>query len=480
MASSSKDSNYSDEQNLVKAGMTQIQAETLNVVKTDAITQSLQPKTSELHLTETSILPIDSDFKPKREPAPTIAVKDKLSLPLLRFPLKPIPRPQVSTFLPTTQNLFEVVYFMDCLISDDNSFQNTGLPWHPFISNIYFAVLTYIQALRAMLHARQGSPATRLWTEQFLRDYPPERLPIPGPLLPIFKSICTSQPKITQYGLISPLIPEIIGPNDASELFMENTAYACLPNVPFLIGLANSIIQAQPEEIPDYDDPATFTEGNTPHINEAHFPNVWTQDIRILLSQPGSLHRPTVSADIVETFNSEGINLNLPVLDNATPTRSIQDFLCLNISSWFDNIIPIMAEYSTHFKESSHLGDCSPFGPPTGLVSTRLTTLSSQTAALNQIYNLTSAFPGTFPFKYIYDVRSYELEIPQPFQLMAQFAAINTRIDYHGMNPIYTNTPATTRQGPYWNQNPSNLRQPNCTAFSNIEELIACHYFISQ
>lgn len=144
MSTHTLDPNASSEHALIKAATQHMQTDTLNVTKTDAITQPLIAKTSELRLSETNAILTDSDYKPKSDPHPTIATKDQLSLPLLRFPLKSLNTPQVSSLLPTTQNLFEVVYFMDCLISEDNNFQNTGFLWHPFLSNIYFGLLVYI------------------------------------------------------------------------------------------------------------------------------------------------------------------------------------------------------------------------------------------------------------------------------------------------------------------------------------------------
>lgn len=92
---------------------------------------------------------------------------------------------------------------------------------------------------------------------------------------------------------------------------------------------------------------------------------------------------------------------------------------------------------------------------------------------------MNEAFPETIPLSYIYDVRTYELEIPQPYQLMAEYTAINSTIDYNGMQPFFTNQTDTGRFGPYWNQIPANLRSPNCDGFKLFEDVIRTHYFTS-
>lgn len=94
---------------LIKAAEIQNQSTTPDVTKTDSVRPTASTKLTDLRLEETSATLTDVNFKPTVEPSPTIAVKDLLALPLLRFPLKNLNKPQNSTFIPTTQNIFEVV-----------------------------------------------------------------------------------------------------------------------------------------------------------------------------------------------------------------------------------------------------------------------------------------------------------------------------------------------------------------------------------
>ena len=72
---------------------------------------------------------------------------------------------------------------------------------------------------------------------------------------------------------------------------------------------------------------------------------------------------------------------------------------------------------------------------------------------------ITKVFPGEFPFISEYDQRSYESNIVEPYASMAQFECINTSITANV--PLWSpyNTIQTQRQGPYWQQNPSLIRQ---------------------
>lgn len=108
MTSIKKDSASTSDQMLIKAAEIQNQATTLDVTKTDSIRPTASTKLTDLRLEETTAALTDVNFKPTTEPTPTIAVKDLLALPLLRFPLKSLNKPQPSTFIPTTQNIFKL------------------------------------------------------------------------------------------------------------------------------------------------------------------------------------------------------------------------------------------------------------------------------------------------------------------------------------------------------------------------------------
>ena len=112
-------------------------------------------------------------------------------------------------------------------------------------------------------------------------------------------------------------------------------------------------------------------------------------------------------------------------------------------------------------------------------VRSRTTTLNSANAQTNGIYHLTEAFPDEYPYKLIYDHRSYEIAIPQLHQLMAQYSCMNTMCDYRGMD-IWAriNTIGSGRDGPYWDQNRSNLMQTSDSGFAEISDIITSQYYI--
>ena len=396
MSTSKTDTNKTDEKNLIQAAEKQSTSNTLNTDNLPILDEALALRVSALEIKDTATVSQDAPLKAIKPQEEEVDIRLKLALLHARYPLTPIRRPEVSTFIPTGFNLFEVIHYMDQLIAGNIYFRNAGFPWHPFISRIYFAELMFYQTLRAMHYARIGSRLLRTWTEQLMKDIPPESLPLPGPVFPVYQALCVSQPEKTTYGPVCPNLPENLGPATADQLIPVDSAYYGLPNIPFLIGMANTIIHADDNNVPNYNDPATFNEQNAITINGTEFEGPWNQAQRTVLCQPGMAFRPDVPQDVTDTFHRDGNLLRLPVLAANTSTQTIEDYLQLGGQDWLPLLIPMMSEYTSHFNDSGTLADCSPSGLPCGLLSTRLNILTSRIAAENQIFTLNSAFPNQY------------------------------------------------------------------------------------
>lgn len=98
-----------------------------------------------------------------------------------------------------------------------------------------------------MRHARVGSSATCTFTE-LLKDYPAEKIPIPGPLAPILQNVATCESDNPAYGFIHPAIRNNIGQRAANHLWNAGTMDFVLPNVPLIAAFANSRIHAESEQ----------------------------------------------------------------------------------------------------------------------------------------------------------------------------------------------------------------------------------------
>ncbi|XP_044003450.1 IAA-leucine resistant 2-like [Aphidius gifuensis] len=406
-------------------------------------------------------------------------IENYMAIPNTRFPLILIRRPAVSTFVPTAFNYYQAIHYMDDLILTSFFSEKTGFVWHPFLSRLYFGALFYIQTRRAALYANYGSQVEKAKTRELLESFPPERLPIPGPLVPMLQCIAAAETEYPGYGTIIPYIPDRAGPL-VGHLIPTDTSMLALPNLPVIAGFLNTIITAENDEIPDYTIPATFSNAEDHIINGYEFPNLhWNDSMRNVLLQPGMAHTPETLPDIDALINANGADLKIPIINAQTDLRSTSSYFLLDDTEWLEALIPTMAAYCSFFKESGNLGNCSPSGPTAGLVCSKLTLLTSDTAAANLANTLTSAFPDRYPYSLVYQYRSTESIIPQPYMAMGQYAAINTSCEYHGMADwARINLPNDGRTGPYWDIAPPRLEQLNNNCFGEIQQIIRSCYYI--
>lgn len=422
----------------------------------------------------------DITLKPEKKNELPFDRKDIIASSLIQAPIIKRKHLNISTFTPTMFNYYKVIHYMDTLMYDNLYYERSGVIWHPLVTRLYCGFLCYYQTLRAMSYSQLGSSATRQIARQLENDLPPDRLPVPGPLLPILKTICACSPNDPYYLRVSPSIPDIPGPDDIDQIISAHSQMLGMPNLPFLTGLANNIITADPDDIPDYTDKASFSDREAIEVSGYVFnADAWTQQDRNLLCQPGNSETLETTRDLDTQFNELGHQLQLPIIDVATDISHLTEFLMLDNIEWIDTIIPTMSYYSKFFRFSGTLGNCSPFGPTSSLMRSRPINLTSRTAAENIIYIMTEAFPDMYPYQLIYDQRSFELSTPQMYMLTGQYACINTRCDYRGLDAwSQINIPAHGRNGPYWDQHPSNVRIAEDKGFEEIEDIISNHYYV--
>lgn len=470
-----------DDNSIISTTLKKDSVTTLNIVSAPSH-DALPTKGQITDIKETVSAAEDANIKPSPQPPVGIALKYDICTPLLRFPLTLKKLWKVNTFTPISINFFEVLHYMDTLMASNIYFLRLGLPWHPLLSRLYCAEIFYIQVLRTMRHARIGSSVTRLYIEQLLKDFPPESLPIPGPLIPILQAIASCSSDNPLYGMICPTIPNDIGTNPASDLLRLEDQQFILPNIPVITAFLNTIIHAN-GDIPDYSDPTTFDDSEDHVLLGHNFESEdWQNLERLVLLSPGLNCTMESFPEIDEVLNFRGQELNIPVIQPNDNLSGIERFMLMDQdSTWFKNVIDVMSIYCSFFNESSNLGACSPNGPTSPLVRSRLHNLSSRNADVNVVNTLTHAFPGEYPFQLRYEHRTFETTIPQTYSLMGQLAAVNTSTHYRGLN-VYGNfnNEGTGRIGPYWTQTPSHLDSKPEDNIKEVETIVASHYYKEQ
>lgn len=423
----------------------------------------------------------------KVKPPKTGTSEHHLALtPYLRYPMTGLPKSELSKFVPSAFRMYYIVHIMDDSIRKNSYFKRQQDAWHPFISRLYFGILFMIQTIRAEISTGTASIKKKNFYKKFGLTYPPETLPIPGPLVTLFENLGPCTPQSTLEGYITPYIPDLVGPQLASQLidFTPETVHQLLiPNIPMILGFIHTITSAAPNAIPDYSSPSAFTNAVGHNLNGHAFNALtWTDLERTALMTPGLLYPAETDGQINTNFNLYGPRLNLPVPAAANNIRDIDAFLYLNRdNAWFGQIIQIMENYCEYFVDSKSLSECHTNLTVAPLVTTTLVELSSTTAAENNILTLTHAFPPTGPFTLKAKHSSTERSLPSAAAMLAQSAALNVTFnlpDIPNWNLIGTLT--RTRTGPFWINRPIKNQSRSEDTYKTIGSTITKHFCLAR
>lgn len=115
--------------------------------------------------------------------------------------------------------MYAIVHHMDDIMRKNTYFKRQQDAWHPLISRLYFGIIFYLQTVKSEVSVGIASHLRKSFYLAFIRDYPLDNLPVPGPLVTLFKSLNPAAPGESLYGLVSPTIPETIGPKKSGNSY---------------------------------------------------------------------------------------------------------------------------------------------------------------------------------------------------------------------------------------------------------------------
>jgi hypothetical protein len=290
----------------------------------------------------------------------------------IRFP----PRPVHSTFTPSPHIMYVIVHIMNNLLVDHFYFLRAAPNYHPALLRIYFGVIFVIQTLRAQ-HAANilETSAQNEFLKRFLDAYPVDTLPIPAPLLHIFKSLCASKPEIPQLALVVPFLPGKLVPSgssllkDANNLFASTTAMY----LPDICGILSMLDKQKVT--------SSFKKGFHPKISatgDTSFRGMtldkdtttWSSWSAWSLRAPGIEHPFESGKKLNESFFEDRIeDLSLPTVGGNDDVGTIDSWLRLHGSlSWFSEVRDLATTACKFFPGSGSLSDCPPLGLRTGQI----------------------------------------------------------------------------------------------------------------
>lgn len=276
-----------------------------------------------------------------------------------------VPLHEPSTYVPSSAMFFQTLHNMDDIMLTNRYWQNRSVAWTPIMSRIYFGTLFIMQILRCMENARILTPSQRELLQQFSEDFPFESLPIPGPLIPFFRSLATCMPYLSEYGIVTPSLPNRTGATLANGFTLNGDIRVFLPSLPALRVAARRTRQTVNNVAQQWDFNLISTADNAvaapigPEANCALL-----RDARIT---PGLTHPVNTSARNRNLFALQPLMATYPVPAAAGAQMTWAEFLGFNNGTqWFQSIAPTFAFYCKHWKGSGNLASISPSNGQTG------------------------------------------------------------------------------------------------------------------
>jgi len=479
--------------------------ESLNIARPrDVDSESAKPRL------QTQVVPInrkepETEKRAERKPAvKTETAASDMFLPFMRNTLISVIEPTPSFFVPSSIMMFYIIHEMDYIMCQNYYFNRSTMYYHPYISRLYFSILFYIQVLRAMNKAGALERKAKLFLEQFMDDFPPESLSIPGPLIPFFQAIAVTQPNDTNMGKVYPYVPTTgLGPRRTSDRIVDTPSRWLLPNVPLLYGFiaritsqeakASATTNGSTQTIKEYPSPwnpllslsadATTRTDVQPTINGTPWssdPNNWDDTTAWSLSSPGVNYPVESNDEQNKKFTKYGSQLRIPPLDATSNTSSIANFLQLDEPEWFGKILTIMTLYSKYFRSSGTLAQCS---PETGS-STRITvTYEAPKATARQQSLVKPRVPGDDDsrFPLVFTSRTTEYGISQYNQMLAHYSQLNAEVfESHPKFPNAGTLAADDKDGPFWTITPVSHESMRDTGYLQVSDVIADYFALEK
>jgi hypothetical protein len=380
-----------------------------------------------------------------------------------------------SSYTPSSLMMDYIVHQINNLLVDNFYFKRACPDYHPYILRLYYGMIFWVQCLRAGLHARQIEIDAHVALTSFLDAFPLETLPISGPLLSLFKTLCCSQPEIPTYGVVYPKCPSTPGPERRDSFIAEGVEHHVMPNIPGIFALLSDLNQRlNPEDAAQATYPAkgkhfpvTAAAAAATIFGHHSFPVHATRTARQKWSLVSSGLQYPCEADkkLHENFAERYENFCFPTLTDADDLSPFPSFLHIGTNmAWFAQVRDVAAVEASFFEGSGTLADCAPFGVASNQVVVHYTAPDTAPAAPTRSADPASLFPFALRLK------TSSRSLPELAEAMAAFA--QTNIQMFGTHPFLPNFGTAQRVGPFWDIRPEETSIKDDTSFLSLREII--------
>lgn len=399
-----------------------------------------------------------SIIRTSADPSPS-TVMDTV-IPFMDLALDYSGKRNISTYIPSSLMMFELIHHINDVLVDNRQFLRTCPDYHPYLLRVYCGVLFWIQCLRVGAHADILNDSQQEFLAEFLDSHPLESLHIPCPLIPIFKTLCASQPEFKEFGHLLPIIPEQAGPTTRSDFILDRPESFALPNVPGILALiahlSGIVLQDQPayppksrhNALPLHDNPNTFGSHQFPIHDERSDLEKWS------LNTPGLEWPCEATKKVNESFAERIDSFAFPVLAATDDLSEIKAFLNMNRSNnWFFKTKDVVERISIFLKNSGTLADCPVFGNNANQYLIHYIDTVEELAPPTKIADRNSMFPLSYYASTSVSRRQNEGNPSLSTACLAQ-----TNVVMPQNHPYFANFGAigVTRLGDFWQINPIN------------------------
>jgi len=285
--------------------------------------------------------------------------------------IAPLTYPKVSTYVPSFYMYFFALHAAHSIVHENTYLRYLSPQYLTVASTLYYAILGFLQVLRAEAAAGIITRAEHQALRRFEREFPFESLPIMSPLIMFFQNLGAVKLADPMYTWICPSLPETIGTGPNVNGIFANNDHIMLPNVPALIrflyeiGTANSVndITVNRRLVPN-----SRTAGNTNFFGINLAPNQQNTPVNQRLIYSAGWIEPPEIPDALDIKVIRRIGRwNLPQLTAASDLQSISNFLQFDGNlEWFKPLVNLCTEEAKFFKGSTNM---SAIDPTSGLAS---------------------------------------------------------------------------------------------------------------
>ncbi|UXX19574.1 coat protein [Paris alphapartitivirus] len=427
------------------------------------------PKAPIVSRPSTSAAPVPAPQLPKKVAdaksvnQPTVA-SDILE-PFIDIQINYASRRRTSSYNPSCLMMDYVVHIINDYLVDNHYFKRDAPNYHPYILRLYYGVIFWVQCLRAGHDARAINNDQHQFLVQFVECHPLESLPVAGPLLPIFKTLCSSEPEIKSYGKVVPKLPEHSGPLRRDSFLVESVPHFFLPNIPGIFALIEHLNSLINGEIPTYPAkgkhiPVTSTANTATIFGHHSFPVLAnrTNFEKYALCSPGLQYLCEADKRLNEAFAERLDYFEFPTTAAGDNLRSTSAFLHMNNSmAWFSQVKTVAAIAANYITGSGTLADCSPSGLSAGQYVAVFRPPSIAMTAPQHSADKRALFP--FAFRLHTTARN-----PAPM-VEAMAAMAQTHIQMFATHPYLGNFGHPIGNGPFWDIRPVEKSEADESAY---------------